>query len=83
MCKDSITITKEQFDKAVVEIMQAPCKDCPERHMTCHERCEKYLAYRQERDACNQRRALERRDENISIESALRRKKSRRRRPQK
>ena len=24
----------------------APCKDCPDRKMGCHGRCEKYLAFR-------------------------------------
>ena len=23
-----------------------PCKDCPDRHLGCHDRCEKYQAYK-------------------------------------
>ena len=30
--------------------MNAPCKDCPDRQVLCHASCEKYLAYRAERD---------------------------------
>lgn len=30
--------------------MKAPCKDCPDRHESCHGQCEKYQAYRKERD---------------------------------
>lgn len=26
--------------------MQAPCKDCPDRRIGCHERCSKYLEYK-------------------------------------
>lgn len=26
-----------------------PCKDCPEREVGCHARCEKYKAYKEDR----------------------------------
>ena len=26
----------------------APCKDCKERHVGCHSKCEKYLEYKKE-----------------------------------
>ena len=29
----------------------APCKDCADRTVGCHGKCEKYLAYRSELDA--------------------------------
>lgn len=29
---------------------QAPCKDCKERELGCHSKCEKYLAFKLERD---------------------------------
>jgi hypothetical protein len=28
--------------------LQAPCKDCPERTMYCHGKCEKYEEYRKQ-----------------------------------
>jgi hypothetical protein len=30
--------------------MDAPCKDCKDRTLHCHSKCEKYLKFRQERD---------------------------------
>ena len=26
--------------------MSCPCKDCPERHPACHDRCERYIEWR-------------------------------------
>lgn len=26
--------------------MVGPCKDCPDRHLACHDHCEKYQAYK-------------------------------------
>jgi len=31
--------------------VKPPCKDCPERNELCHATCEKYKAYRAEREA--------------------------------
>lgn len=25
--------------------MSSPCQDCPHRKLTCHDRCEEYMAY--------------------------------------
>lgn len=25
-----------------------PCKDCPDRHLGCHDKCEKYQAFKKE-----------------------------------
>lgn len=36
--------------------MNAPCKDCKDRHMLCHSSCSKYLAYAAERDLERQER---------------------------
>lgn len=36
--------------------MKSPCKDCPDRYVGCHERCNKYLAYADEREAERQAR---------------------------
>lgn len=33
--------------------MRPPCKDCPGRRELCHATCERYLAYREERDRLN------------------------------
>ena len=30
--------------------MQAPCKDCPDRHTLCHSTCEKYIEYNKYRE---------------------------------
>lgn len=39
--------------------MNAPCKDCAERHPICHDHCPKYLEYRAERNRIiRERRAL-------------------------
>ncbi len=32
---------------------KAPCKDCQERELGCHDRCEKYQAFRVERQEYN------------------------------
>lgn len=29
--------------------MNAPCKNCPDRHVTCHDACGKYQAYKNHR----------------------------------
>jgi hypothetical protein len=33
--------------------MNAPCKDCSDRHQGCHCECEKYKVFRKERDELN------------------------------
>ena len=30
--------------------MNVPCKDCPDREVGCHSTCEKYKAFRAEKD---------------------------------
>nr|DAH32760.1 MAG TPA: hypothetical protein [Caudoviricetes sp.] len=40
--------------------MNAPCKDCPERHMGCHSECEKYIAYHQFREEVLKRKEQDR-----------------------
>ena len=39
--------------------MIAPCKDCQERTVGCHSSCDKYLAFRAERDALNAALSIE------------------------
>lgn len=31
--------------------MQVPCVNCPDRHVGCHSRCDRYKAFRTHRDA--------------------------------
>ncbi len=33
-----------------MSIINAPCKDCPDRAMGCHDRCKKYLNYKKQLD---------------------------------
>lgn len=30
--------------------MKAPCKDCPDRHLACHDHCERYQAFKEWND---------------------------------
>ncbi len=39
--------------------MMAPCKDCPDRAPVCHDSCERYQAYRAERDRISEARQRE------------------------
>lgn len=34
-------------------MIMPPCKDCPDRHQACHDRCEKYKAFSAERAKSN------------------------------
>ena len=36
-----------------------PCKDCPDRKIGCHAKCEKYIAFRRERDEYNRKHTVE------------------------
>lgn len=38
------------------EIMRAPCYNCPERKEGCHGKCDKYAAYKKEKEAEYERR---------------------------
>lgn len=35
---------KGKFFLAMSVVMSAPCKDCGDRYLGCHDRCERYLA---------------------------------------
>ena len=37
-----------------VDVLVAPCKDCPTRYLGCHDKCYKYQAFRQARDEYNE-----------------------------
>ena len=37
-----------------VDVLTAPCKDCPTRYLGCHDNCYKYRAFRQARDEYNE-----------------------------
>ena len=51
----------------------SPCKDCEERHVGCHSKCEKYAEFRKEvnekREALREQQKLE----EFSVVSAIRR----------
>lgn len=36
--------------------MEAPCKDCKDRKLLCHSKCELYKAFREYQDECNKAR---------------------------
>lgn len=36
--------------------MKAPCKDCPDRQLDCHSKCERYKAYQEEREAYREKK---------------------------
>lgn len=36
--------------------MLVPCKDCPDRYLGCHSKCDKYKAFRAEREAIYEQR---------------------------
>lgn len=44
-------------------IPTAPCLNCPNRYLGCHDTCQKYLTYRKEQDIVNTKRSKERRFE--------------------
>lgn len=37
----------------------APCKDCAERHLGCHSKCEKYEEYSSERSELRRQRMID------------------------
>ena len=39
--------------------MSAPCKNCPNRVMGCHSKCDKYAEFRAYRDSINAKRRAE------------------------
>lgn len=36
--------------------MTAPCKNCKDRYLGCHSECEKYIAYKDDRQAMHKRK---------------------------
>lgn len=53
--------------------MKVPCKDCLNREITCHAKCDKYMEYAEWR-----RRILEKRQERLAAEAAIDNRKRRR-----
>ena len=47
------------MDYILPQYIRPPCKDCADRDVGCHAKCERYLAYRTELDAINERRSKE------------------------
>ena len=50
----------------------SPCKDCADRQVGCHAKCEKYLAYRTELDAAREQRDKERISADVAYHSIYR-----------
>lgn len=48
--------------------MNAPCKNCSERHTLCHSHCEKYLKFRAELDKANEVRRKYTENRNFCID---------------
>lgn len=40
--------------------MNAPCKDCQDRHAICHDSCERYIKFRREREKISAEKERER-----------------------
>jgi hypothetical protein len=47
---------------------KAPCKDCPNRHQGCHSECDKYIAFRKERDELNELKHKEKEKHRLLVE---------------
>lgn len=62
-------------------MLDAPCKDCPDRVVGCHGTCEKYIAFRKYRDELNERRIEENRVKDALWATSRFSKKKKRRRP--
>ena len=39
--------------------MNAPCKDCPDRHSVCHDSCERYQTFRRELVEISRKRQMD------------------------
>ena len=39
-----------------MSILNSPCKDCPDRSMTCHDTCPEYLEYKKVRENISKQR---------------------------
>ena len=52
--------------------VNSPCKDCPNRSLACHDRCEKYKAFKAKLDEGKRRKALDRDWDDVRMESLLR-----------
>lgn len=52
--------------------MSVPCKDCPDREVGCHGRCEKYKAYDLDRQRIRTARQMEHENVCVRIAGAIR-----------
>lgn len=50
----------------------APCKDCPDRHAGCHGQCDRYAAFRKDRERYHDERVKTLDKEILSVEHTLR-----------
>lgn len=57
--------------------MTCPCKNCADRHLSCHGQCEKYKAWAEEKRAANKAITKNKMTDTFIIESILRKKERR------
>ena len=41
-------------------MLKAPCQDCPDRYLGCHDSCQKYISFRKQLTAYNEKDQKER-----------------------
>lgn len=58
--------------------MSAPCKDCPDRVVGCHSKCEKYISFRKQRDEMLAKKAEVNKQNNDVWDSIMKRKNKKR-----
>lgn len=44
-------------------IINAPCRDCPDRYLGCHDTCKKYISYKEALKEINEREYKKKRSE--------------------
>lgn len=52
--------------------MKAPCKDCENRYVGCHGRCEKYLEFKKANDERLKQKSLEIDADQYAIDNTMR-----------
>lgn len=52
--------------------IHAPCKDCPDRVLGCHDTCIKYISYRKELDEFKEKERKRRKEEAIDVRHSRR-----------
>lgn len=60
---------------------KAPCKGCQDRHVGCHGKCDRYLAFRKEADRLREERLVQRKISDYITEADSKRSYTERRQP--